>query len=125
MNYLGIDPLEGVGERVPLSLSRHRQDEIKTSRIRHQSESNEQGSQQQGILREPKSLEQAVQDINQQLKVFDRRLHYRIDQDTKKVVVKVINVESGETVRQIPPDQVLKAAKLIHELRGLLIDELV
>ena len=72
---------------------------------------------------DPQEVERAIEEINQQLKIFDRILNYRFDQDTNELIVKVVDAESGEVIRQIPPDQVLRAAKLMKELKGLLIDE--
>lgn len=125
MSHSGIEPLGGVGERAPLPLhSNQRQHEVRIGAVRPSGGIGARSSEEQ-LHFDQRDLEQAVQDVNRQLKVFDRRLHYQIDQDTKRIIVKVINVESGETIRQIPPDQVLRAAQLINELRGLLIDERV
>jgi len=37
-------------------------------------------------------------------------------------VVKVINKETGKVIRQIPPEEMLKIAKRMEEMSGILLD---
>jgi flagellar protein FlaG len=53
----------------------------------------------------------------------DSRLHYEVDQDLHRLVVKVLNGESGDLVRQIPPEEVLRVAKFLQDNPGRLVDE--
>ena len=50
-------------------------------------------------------------------------LEISVDSELERVVVRVVADDSREVVRQIPPDRVLEAAKLIDRLVGLLVDE--
>lgn len=60
-------------------------------------------------------VEQAVKEINDHLQLIRRNLEFSVDKDTQRVVVKVIDAETGEVVRQIPPDAVLELAKFLRE----------
>jgi flagellar protein FlaG len=51
------------------------------------------------------------------------RLRYEVDHDLHRLVVKVLNGESCDLVRQIPPEEVLRVAKFLQDNPGRLIDE--
>ena len=54
--------------------------------------------------------------LNSQLKI-------ETDEDTGIQVVKIVDSETKEVIRQLPPDVVLKIAKYIDEVTGLLFNE--
>lgn len=58
-------------------------------------------------------------------KIFRGEAEFKIDKDTNMVVIKIKDPESGEIIRQIPPELALKLAKNIQELLGVLMDERV
>jgi flagellar protein FlaG len=51
-----------------------------------------------------------------------RDLQFRVDEDTNRVVVTVVNPETGEVVRQIPSEELMAVARTLGQLQGLLID---
>lgn len=51
---------------------------------------------------------------------FNNNLNFSIDDKTKRLVVKVVNSESGEVVRQIPPEDMLKFIEHFDKIRALL-----
>jgi len=59
----------------------------------------------------------------QEAQVFDRRISFDIDDESGRIVVRVIDRATGEVIRQIPPDQVLAVAMSIEKMLGLLLDE--
>jgi flagellar protein FlaG len=52
-------------------------------------------------------------------------LNFSIHEATGRTVVKVINSDTGEMVREIPPEQVLNLAAKIDEMMGILFDQKV
>lgn len=58
----------------------------------------------------------AVQDINNHIKNVQRDLVFAVDESTREVVVKVLDRASGEVVRQVPAENVLKLSKQLNEL---------
>lgn len=72
---------------------------------------------------ELREIELAVKEINDHLQLVRRSLEFSVDRDTQRVVVKVIDAETGEVVRQIPPDAVLELARFLREKesKGLLL----
>lgn len=69
------------------------------------------------------TLEQAVAKVSEELKAHDTNLKFEIDDSTDRVVVKVIEKDSGEVIRQFPPKEVLNLAKYFNSSKGLLLKE--
>ena len=73
-----------------------------------------------------KDLTDAVQKINESMLGAAQGLEFSIDEDTKDIVVKVIDQNTKEVVRQMPSEEALRMAKSIDEsmkkLQGRLID---
>jgi len=65
-------------------------------------------------------LKQAVQQIEKFVQSVKRNLEFSIDEPSGKVVVKVIASDSGEVIRQIPNEEVLKLANSLNDASSLL-----
>ena len=62
-----------------------------------------------------------VDHINQAIQSLSRNLNFSVDKDTGITVVKVLDTETNQLIRQIPGDEILSIAKAIDTLRGLII----
>jgi flagellar protein FlaG len=71
----------------------------------------------------PGSIESAVQEINESMKGQSVGVQFEVDKDTDKLVVKVVDRVSGELIRQIPSEEVLRIAKLLGKVPGALMDQ--
>ena len=60
---------------------------------------------------ETKELKAAVLDINEYVQSIQRTLQFSIDEETGTTVVKVLNSETQEVIRQFPPEEVLALAR--------------
>jgi len=69
---------------------------------------------------EQEKLKMAVQEIENFVQSVRRNLEFSIDEPSGKVVVKVIASESGEVVRQIPNEEILKLANSLNDASSLL-----
>ncbi|MBE0582735.1 MAG: flagellar protein FlaG [Desulfofustis sp.] len=49
-------------------------------------------------------------------------VRFENDRDLGGLVVKVVDRDSGETVREIPPEELRELSKHLNELRGNLVD---
>jgi flagellar protein FlaG len=87
----------------------------------------EESAHQTGEVRsktiEAAELEEAVEKIREVFQKVEPRLHFEIDPDLDRVVVKIMNEESGEVIRQIPPKEVLDLAKNSQASTGLLLKQ--
>jgi uncharacterized FlaG/YvyC family protein len=62
-----------------------------------------------------------VANLNQYLKNSHRDLQFTIDKSSGRTIINVVNSETGEIVRQIPPAELLAAARSITA-SGLVFD---
>jgi len=69
-----------------------------------------------------KNLQAAIEHLNKLLASSGRNLGFTMDDVLNRPIVKVTNTQTGELVRQIPSDAVIKAAHTLEELKGLLYD---
>jgi flagellar protein FlaG len=60
--------------------------------------------------------------ITEYVQSLRRDLQFRVDEATDKVVVTVVDPESGEVVRQIPSEEVIAVARALGQSQGLLVD---
>jgi len=63
-------------------------------------------------------LKSAAVEGNSILQAANRNLEFKVDESTKRVVVKIVDSQTGETVRQIPSEDMLAFIKQMQELDG-------
>ncbi|ACV67926.1 flagellar protein FlaG [Desulfohalobium retbaense] len=68
-------------------------------------------------------LEDVRQAINETLKDIRVQLEFSQAEETEDLIVKVVNPETEEIIRQIPPEAMVRMAKRMEEMTGLLISE--
>ena len=66
------------------------------------------------------NLQEAVSMLNQQMSSTKRGLGFQVDEAVGGPVVTVRSAESGEVVRQIPNEVVVRVAHNIEKVKGLL-----
>ena len=70
------------------------------------------------------TLQKAVDHANQTLRsLSSNELQFSIDKETGVQVVKLTDKETGEVIRQIPSEEMLKIAKSIDAMRGTLVSQ--
>lgn len=65
----------------------------------------------------------ALEKLNKTAPIFDFRFHFMIHEATKRIIVQIIDQETGEVLNEIPPEKILDLVARIQELVGLLVDE--
>ncbi|WP_456400148.1 flagellar protein FlaG [Persephonella sp.] len=70
-------------------------------------------------------LKKTVDNLNKKLEMLNSQLKVETDEDTGIRVIKIVDKESKEVIRQIPPEVMLKIAKYLDEVAGLLFNEKV
>lgn len=80
---------------------------------------------QSGAAAEPElgEVQQAVKDINTSLRALSRGLEFSIDTSSKLPVVKVIDQQTQEVIRQMPTVQALEFAKSLDRVLGKFLSE--
>jgi len=69
-----------------------------------------------------KELEQALTEVNERMQRNGRSLAFSLDKVTDRTVIKVTNSTTGEVIRQIPDETVLRIAHTMEALKGMLYD---
>jgi len=64
------------------------------------------------------SIQEAVSILNQQVKQTNRGLGFRMDEILNAPVVTVVSESTGEVVRQIPNEVVVRVAHNIEKMKG-------
>ena len=67
-------------------------------------------------------LKDLAESANTYLIRTETQLQFEVSESTGRVIVRVIDKESGETIREIPPEELHRFAERANELRGLLFD---
>jgi len=60
------------------------------------------------------AVRQATESLNQYFALHRAELHFSVDDDTDRLVVKVVDVRDGSLIRQIPDEQALRMAQALH-----------
>lgn len=72
----------------------------------------------------PEDLQQAIGEMNDFVATLNNNsLRFSIDNDTGKTVVKVLDTQTNELIKQIPTEEALAVAKAIDKLKGLLVQQ--
>ena len=68
-------------------------------------------------------LKTAVDKLNQSMTASSQDLQFSVDEDTKQTVVKLIDRNTLEVLRQMPSKEALEIAKSFDKAMGKLIDQ--
>ena len=88
-----------------------------------QYENNNQDEKTQPLERE--QLEQMAQQLQDFMGEMNRSLQFKVDEDSGRDVIKVLDKDSGEVIKQYPSEEVLSLVSKLSESAGILIDQTV
>ena len=124
--------VEGPGKAIEFNPNREmvtRQNAGERLREDQSPETNEKASPGQANRNQ---LELAVEISNRAMEISRYGLQFRIHEDSGRVQVKVVDSETQEIIREIPPEKMLNIAASIkemlddlHEMVGVLVNEIV
>lgn len=101
-----------------LALSAEGQEQIRTQKKGGKSETPSQSSPQVDEAR----IERIAEAMDNYVKSVQRELNIRVDHESGKVMVKVLSRDTGEVIREIPPEELLKLASRMEEMAGVLLN---
>lgn len=67
-------------------------------------------------------VEEIAEKMNDVASIFNASLSFSVDQPTGKRVIKVVNKDTDELIRQIPPENALKLISNMRNVMGMLLD---
>lgn len=72
-----------------------------------------------------KQLIDAIEKANKDFKTINTSLKFSIHEETKQILVKIIDNETKEVLREIPPEKILDMVASMLERVGLFVDKKV
>lgn len=70
-------------------------------------------------------IEDTVEDMNDIVEKVREDLQFKIHEGTERLMVLVIDVNTREVIKELPPEEMLDLSARIQEMVGILIDEKV
>ena len=70
-----------------------------------------------------KDLNEAIETLNAAVKNVPTSLHFSVDEASKRFVVQVTDTQTGEIIINVPGEAVLRMAKQLESLKGVLFDD--
>ena len=72
----------------------------------------------------PPDIEAVVEQLNRMMQSMNNSLQFEIDRPTGKTVVRVIDSNTNEIVRQFPSEEVLAIARVLESAKSGLVSDL-
>jgi len=86
------------------------------------SQPSEGESKEQVLLTTQKAADGIADKMNQVASVFNTSLAFSVDESTGKTVIKVMDKETEEVIRQIPPEEMLRMIGKMRYVMGMILD---
>ena len=72
----------------------------------------------------PEKLGQLIRELEEQLPTTaSKGLRFQMDETLNRPIISVVDRESGQVLRQLPTEEVVRAARNIDYMRGILFDD--
>lgn len=68
-------------------------------------------------------IRKIVEELRQVSHAFNRRLDFEMNDQLGEVIVRIVNSDTGEVIKVLPPEELQKLHLKIKETVGLLVDE--
>jgi len=88
---------------------------------KQESEQREAISSYAGVDRE--NLGKTVEKLNRATELFEQRISFKIHDETKRLMVRVIDDNTGEVIKEIPPEDMLDIEANISKMIGIILDK--
>lgn len=69
------------------------------------------------------AIREAIKALNDAMKEASTNLHFSVDDNSNRYVVKVQDSSTGEIIRSVPGEAILRMARQIESLKGILFDD--
>jgi flagellar protein FlaG len=114
-------PQQGAGAHAPLTVNRKLPEAVVAeNKSREETTPEVQGGMDTQSVAE---LTGALDQLNGYLEETHRGLRFSIDDNSGRTVVRVVDTETDEVIRQIPTEEMLTVIRNISEIAGKIFDE--
>jgi len=63
-----------------------------------------------------------VESLNNAMSLLQRGVAFQVDENTERTIVKIIDRETSETIKQFPSEDLVKLIERMQEMQSLLFD---
>ncbi len=81
------------------------------------------GTDGQSPAETAEQVTQAVERLNNMMQSGEQTLRFAVDDDSGRMVVRVIDAQTDEVIRQIPNEETLRFAEYVDGLAGMIFDK--
>ena len=67
-------------------------------------------------------LDKTLEQLNESMQAWSTGMRFDVDEDAQRVVVSIVDSATGEVLRTVPSDAVIRVAKMIVQLQGGAVD---
>ncbi len=68
-------------------------------------------------------IDRSIEELRMVAGTLDRKLSFTVNEELGRVVVKVIDAETDEVIKELPPEALQRVQERIREALGVLLDE--
>lgn len=111
-----------VSGSVPATITSNQPGEVRTVEQVPESVREEPSKPENANIDEEQVIK-AIESANKDLVLHNTQLEFSIHEKTKQIMVKVLNTETKEVIREIPPEKILDMVAKLWEMAGILVDE--
>ncbi len=73
----------------------------------------------------PEDLDRAIRELNDYVQSLKRTINFEIDESSGRTIVRVLNQQTGELIRQIPSEEALAIARHLGAVQGVIVRKTV
>lgn len=108
-----------------INVNRVQTESVKQLQLNVEKASEEPQKQQNNDVDLSKAMDSLKKTFERLSRFFKTEAQFTIERELNMIIIKIKDKDTGEIVRQIPPEVAVKIAKNLQELMGILFDEKV
>lgn len=78
---------------------------------------------QENTASDKDSLPEMVEALNARMEQMQRGLRFSVDDSSGRIIVKVMDLDTEELIRQIPSEEALRIMRSVSETQNLIFDD--
>ncbi len=71
----------------------------------------------------PEQIKEVITRLENTLQDVEPKIELSVDEELNQVIVRILDKESGELIKQLPPEEVLELDRFFADQSGLLVNE--
>ncbi|MBC7099860.1 flagellar protein FlaG [Candidatus Bipolaricaulota bacterium] len=108
-----------------MNVNKVQTESVKQLQLNVEKASEEPQKQQNNDVDLSKAMDSLKKTFERLSRFFKTEAQFTIERELNMIIIKIKDRDTGEIVRQIPPEVAVKIAKNLQELMGILFDEKV